>query len=645
MAIKILSNETIQKIAAGEVVENPYSVVKELVENSIDSGATNIKVEIKNAGKKEIMISDNGSGIDENEIELAFTKHATSKLDKFDDIYSLFSFGFRGEALASVSAVSKIDINTRTKESELGTHCYLENNKIIRKNKIGMNYGTTIYIRDLFYNVPIRKKFLKSDVYESSIVTNLMYSFALANQNISFKFVKDGKSVFETNNKNTFEENILEIFDSEFLKSLIPIKIDDVDYKIKGFITNNTYYRSNRNLQFLFVNNRYVFDEKIRSIMEKSISTILPKGKFPGFILFIDVKPNLIDVNIHPNKKKIKFIFEDKLMNLLNSNILDIVLKNTTSSYILAKEKNREEVLFEEKNEVKEIKEEKEEKIIEEIFVDSENTENIKKEEKIEIVEDKKEEIEVTDDYVVKDPILQFSYDDLFSLSNEKISKVKENEEIVYDLEKVEEKIETQIPKLQVELIEKEKVRSLLTYKNLGVIFEKYILLSDNFELLVLDIVNAKYRIMFEKFLDDYKNLKITKQMLLFPIVLELNELEFDNFKRVKNDILNLGFDIDIFDDNSVIIRNLPRDFSENIDKEDIRYIINEFSNRSGLSEEEKIFNMVLKNRIKVENITDFEINEILTELSKFDYEYNLFGKNIISKITKDEFKKLLSKG
>lgn len=640
MAIKILSNETIQKIAAGEVVENPYSVVKELVENSIDSGATNIKVEIKNAGKKEIMISDNGSGIDENEIELAFTKHATSKLDKFDDIYSLFSFGFRGEALASVSAVSKIDINTRTKEAELGTHCYIENNKIIRKNKIGMNYGTTIYIRDLFYNVPIRKKFLKSDVYESSIVTNLMYSFALANQNISFKFVKEGKTVFETNNKNTFEENILEIFDSEFLKSLIPIKIDDVDYKIKGFITNNTYYRSNRNLQFLFVNNRYVFDEKIRSIMEKSISAILPKGKFPCFILFIDVKPNLIDVNIHPNKKKIKFIFEDKLMNLLNSNILDIVLKNTTSSYILAKEKSREEVLFEEKNEVI-----KEEKIIEEIFVDSENTENIKKEEKVEIVEDKKEAIEVTDDYVVKDPILQFSYDDLFSLSNEKISKVKENEEIVYDLEKVEQREETQIPKLQIELIEKEKVRSLLTYKNLGVIFEKYILLSDNFELLVLDIVNAKYRIMFEKFLDDFKNLKITKQMLLFPIVLELNELEFDNFKRVKNDILNLGFDIDIFDDNSVIVRNLPRDFSENIDKEDIRYIINEFSNRSDLSEEEKIFNMVLKNRIKVENITNFEINEILTELSKFDYEYNLFGKNIISKITKEEFKKLLSKG
>lgn len=215
MSITLLSDETIKKIAAGEVVENPYSVVKEIVENSIDSGATNIKVEIKNAGKKEIIISDNGSGIKEDEIELAFTKHATSKLKNFDDIYSIFSFGFRGEALSSISSVSKVSINTRTKDTDYGIHCYLEDNKILKKNKIGMNLGTTIYIRDLFYNVPIRKKFLKSDVYESSIITILMYSFAIANQNIEFKYIKDGKTIFETNKKNTLKDNITEILGSD----------------------------------------------------------------------------------------------------------------------------------------------------------------------------------------------------------------------------------------------------------------------------------------------------------------------------------------------------------------------------------------------------------------------------------------------
>lgn len=632
MAIKILSNDTIQKIAAGEVVENPYSVVKELVENSIDSGATNIKVEIKNAGKKEIMISDNGSGINENEIELAFTKHATSKLDKFDDLYSLFSFGFRGEALASISSVSKIDINTRIVDSELGTHCYIENSKIIRKNKIGMNYGTTIYIRDLFYNVPIRKKFLKSEVYESSIITNLMYSFAIANQNISFKYVKDGRIIFETNNKNNFNDNILEIFDMEFLNSLIPIKIDDVDYKIKGYITNNTYYRSNRSLQFLFVNNRYIYDDKIRSVMEKSIISILPKGKYPCFILFIEVNPNLIDVNIHPNKKKIKFVFEDKLINLLNSNILDIVLNNTKSPYLLSKEEKTESILFEEEK-----KELSNEKIFEEIFIDNEKFSEVKNK----VIETDEFESNVDS---IKPPILDFTYDDLFSLSEEVISEVKESEDFIYNLEKIETE---QVKKedIQIELLKKEKNRSLLSYKNLGLVFQKYVLLSDENELLVVDIVNSKYKILFEKFLEEFRNSNLTRQVLLIPIVLELTELEFEKLNKFKGEFLNLGFDIDIFDENSVIVRSIPRLFDDKIDKEDIRYIINEFSNINYLTTEEKIFKIVLKNRIKIKNLSEFEINELLSDLSKYDYDYNLFGKNIVFKISSDDFKKLLIKG
>lgn len=628
MAIKILSNDTIQKIAAGEVVENPYSVVKELVENSIDSGATTIKVEIKNAGKREIMISDNGSGIDEDEIELAFTKHATSKLDKFDDIYSLFSFGFRGEALASVSAVSKIDINTRTKDSELGTHCYLENNKVIRKNKIGMNYGTTIYIRDLFYNVPIRKKFLKSDVYESSIITNLMYSFALANQNISFKFVKDGKTAFETNSKNSFNENILELFDLEFLNSLIPIKIDDTDYKIYGYITNNNYYRSNRNLQFLFVNNRFVYDEKIRNILEKSISSILPKGKFPCFILFIDVNPNLIDVNVHPNKKKIKFIFEDKLINLLNSNILDIVLKNTKSGYLTAKEESEDKVLF---------VEESRKNVVEEIILDDEDnnyTENTTK------------EIEFDENYNSNSPISNYTYDDLFSITEKDLNKVRESEAEIIEFHEDELKVdEKKAIGEQFDLFEKDEVRSLLTYRKLGTIFDKFILLSDSDELLVINIKNAKYRIIYEKFLSEYKNKKIEKQMLLFPIVLELNEFEFENFTKIKTEIIELGFDVDIFDDNSIIVRTLPRILDDKIDKEDIRLLINEFSKAKDLSLEEKIYSMVSKKRLKINDLSNFEIEELLKDLSDYDYEYNLFGKNIVFKITSEEFQKLVMKG
>lgn len=614
MAIKLLSEETIQKIAAGEVVENPYSVIKELVENSIDSGATNIKVEIKNAGKKEIMISDNGCGIDESDIELAFTKHATSKLDKFDDIYNIFSYGFRGEALASISAVSKIDINTRTKDKEFGIHCYLENNKILRKNKIGMNLGTTIYIRDLFYNVPIRKKFLKSDVYESSIITTLMYAFAIANQKVSFKYVRDSKVIFETNEKNSLKENISEILGNEISNNLIPIDIVDSDYKIYGYITNNHYYRSNRSYQFLFVNGRYIFDEKIRNIIEKSISSIIPKGKYPSFILFIEVNPNLIDINIHPNKKKIKFLFEDKLINLLNSKILDIILDNTKSNFIVAKEV-KEEILFEEK-------------IIDE-----------------ELDDDTSELITYDDNYETNDIVSKFSYEDLFKIKKEEVSTINESDAIENYV--IEEKEVKTIPIVEQIILDKnfeKESKSLTDYKILGQFFLKYLLLSDNEELVIIDLLNAKYRLLYEEIFNGYRNNNINKQLLLFPIILDLNEYEMNIFNTIKDKLYTLGIDADIFDENSIAIRTLPNQF-DNLDKEDIRFMITELLVENKEAFESKIYNMIYRKKIHLkENLSDFEINELLVKLSCIDSNLNFFDKKIVRKISNLDFEKIFFK-
>lgn len=616
MSIKLLSEDTIQKIAAGEVVENPYSVIKELVENSIDSGATFIKVEIKNAGKKEIMISDNGCGIEEDDIELAFTKHATSKLNNFEDIYSILSYGFRGEALASISAVSKVDINTRTKNSEFGIHCYLENNKIIRKNKIGMNLGTTIYIRDLFYNVPIRKKFLKSDAYENSIITTLMYSFALANQKISFKYIKDSKVVFETNEKNTLKENIKYIFKDELYKNLIPIDINDSDYKIYGYISNNHFYKGTRSSQFLFVNGRYIFDEKIRNIIEKSISSLIPKGKFPAFIIFIEVNPNLIDINVHPNKRKIKFVFEDKLLNLLNNNITDIVIDNTTSDFISSKEEQKEKILY---NEEKNTKNDNstDEDIVETIIYD--------------------------EDYSVKNIINKFSYDDLFKVNQDDIQTINEDDNIEnYIIE--EEKVEIDPILTQIQLDQKENTaKNILDYNLLGMIFSKYILLSDKDELIILDILNAKYRILYENLLNEYNNHTVTKQILLFPIILELNEYEMNVFNDIKTNLDDLGIEADIFDEDSIAIRTMPNLLNNNLDKEDIRAMFNEILLKNNDAFENSLYKMICKKRINV-NLTDFEINELLVQLSKINLDINFYDKKILRKISKEDFEKLFFK-
>ena len=615
MAIKLLSEDTIQKIAAGEVIENPYSVIKELVENSIDSGATTIKVEIKNAGKKEIMISDNGCGIEENEIELAFTKHATSKLNNFEDIYSILSFGFRGEALASISSISKVDINTRTKNSEFGIHCFIENTKIKRKNKIGMNFGTTIYIRDLFYNVPIRKKFLKSDAYESSIITTLMNSFALSNPNISFKYIKDSKVVFETTGKNELKDNIKYIFKDDFYKNLMAVDINDSDYKIYGYISNNHFYKGSRNCQYLFVNGRYIFDEKIRNIIEKSISTLIPKGKFPSFVIFIEVNPSLIDINVHPNKRKIKFIFEDKLLNLLNNNITDIVLKNTTSDFISLKTELNDKILYINDN-IKKLPEEND--IVETIVYD--------------------------EDYNDQNIINKFSYEDLFKVKNDDIKTINEKddtESYIIDNKTIEK---TPI-KEQIKFTNDSKndSKNILDYKLLGKIFEKYILLSDYDEFIIIDILNAKYRLLYENLLNNYYKQTITKQLLLFPIILELNEYKMTIFENIKDKLDNLGIEADMFDEYSIAIRTMPTELNDNIDKEDIRAMFDELLLKDNRVFDESLYKIVCKKKINT-NLTDFEVQELLMNLSKINIDINFYDKKILRKVSKLDFEKIFFK-
>lgn len=615
MAIKLLSEDTIQKIAAGEVIENPYSVIKELVENSIDSGATTIKVEIKNAGKKEIMISDNGCGIEENEIELAFTKHATSKLNNFEDIYSILSFGFRGEALASISSISKVDINTRTKNSEFGIHCFIENTKIKRKNKIGMNFGTTIYIRDLFYNVPIRKKFLKSDAYESSIITTLMNSFALSNPNISFKYIKDSKVVFETTGKNELKDNIKYIFKDDFYKNLMAVDINDSDYKIYGYISNNHFYKGSRNCQYLFVNGRYIFDEKIRNIIEKSISTLIPKGKFPSFVIFIEVNPSLIDINVHPNKRKIKFIFEDKLLNLLNNNITDIVLKNTTSDFISLKTELNDKILYINDN-IKKLPEEND--IVETIVYD--------------------------EDYNDQNIINKFSYEDLFKVKNDDIKTINEKddtESYIIDNKTIEK---TPI-KEQIKFTNDSKndSKNILDYKLLGKIFEKYILLSDYDEFIIIDILNAKYRLLYENLLNNYYKQTITKQLLLFPIILELNEYKMTIFENIKDILDNLGIEADMFDEYSIAIRTMPTELNDNIDKEDISAMFDELLLKDNRVFDESLYKIVCKKKINT-NLTDFEVQELLINLSKINIDINFYDKKILRKVSKLDFEKIFFK-
>lgn len=285
--IKILSKDTIQKIAAGEVIERPFSVVKELVENSIDAKATEIKVEISEGGLNYIKVTDNGCGISKSEVEVAVKRHATSKLDNFNDLYNISSLGFRGEALASITSISKTTIETKTKDDNIGSSFKFESSQLVSRSDIAKNNGTSIIVEDLFYNIPVRKRFLNSTISEANAITSIMYRLAIGNNNIGFTYVKDDKEVFRTIKGQGLKSNLSELFGFEFTKELLEIDIDKKDFSIKGYISNNRYYRSNRSMEYIYINGRYVKNSDISNAIEKAYGSLIPNGRFPAFQLFL----------------------------------------------------------------------------------------------------------------------------------------------------------------------------------------------------------------------------------------------------------------------------------------------------------------------------------------------------------------------
>ncbi|WP_237036349.1 DNA mismatch repair endonuclease MutL [Mediannikoviicoccus vaginalis] len=340
--IKILSKDTIQKIAAGEVIERPFSVVKELVENSIDAKATEIKVEISEGGLNYIKVTDNGCGISKSEVEVAVKRHATSKLDNFNDLYNISSLGFRGEALASITSISKTTIETKTKDDDIGSSFIFESSQLVSHSDIAKNNGTSIIVEDLFYNIPVRKRFLSSTISESNAITSIMYRLAIGNNDIGFTYVKDDKEIFRTIKGQGLKSNLSELFGFEFTKELLEVDIDKKDFSIKGYISNNRYYRSNRSMEYIYINGRYVKNSDISNAIEKAYGSLIPNGRFPAFQLFFDIKPNLIDVNIHPNKEKVSIVILDDIKNSINKELPRILNESKNLLNLSVQDKDEE---------------------------------------------------------------------------------------------------------------------------------------------------------------------------------------------------------------------------------------------------------------------------------------------------------------
>lgn len=325
--IVLLDDLTINKIAAGEVIERPASVIKEMVENSIDAGANNITVEIKNGGISFIKVTDNGKGIAQDDLEIAFERHATSKIRTADDLDVVTSMGFRGEALASIAAIANVEMVSKTEEQQVGYKVVVEAGDILSKEEIGCQKGTSITVRNLFFNTPVRYKFLKKDYTESGYIEDVITRIALVNPNIAIKLINTGKTVIQTNGNGDIKSVIYSIYGKDVATGVMPVEYAYDDIQVSGVIGKPEIARSNRSNQLFFVNKRYIKDKTLSAATEQAYKGLIPIGKFGFVVLNITMNPAKVDVNVHPAKLEVRFEDESKIFQSIYHAIKDTLLK------------------------------------------------------------------------------------------------------------------------------------------------------------------------------------------------------------------------------------------------------------------------------------------------------------------------------
>lgn len=582
MPIKKLDRNTVEKIAAGEVIESPFSIIKELVENSVDAGSKNITVEIKNGGKSYIRVTDDGSGIAREEIELAFEKHATSKISNFDDLYTIASLGFRGEALASIASVSKVVAISKTEDSEIGCKLDLSSRKS-KKSSIATNKGTSIIVEDLFYNMPVRRKFLKSDMAESNKISRLMYAFAIGYKNISFKYIKDDRIQFQSNPNFDLKVKISDLLDNLLEENLIDFKAENFSYRIEGEIGLPYYYRGNRSMQYIFVNDRLIEDEEITKIIEYQYQGLIPQGRFPAFFVFIYTDPKNIDVNIHPNKKVIKYSYEDELLELISSEIKKILKSNKDIKSINIKESDKKEIL-----DFTDYKAILDKYSPSEMVVREEGNFYNKNDDNKDFFEDDKDFDFLNDNEIIKE------------------------EPFIKDI-------------------------NIPIYKTS--VFRRYSIFEDKEKIYILDHRKAEEKIKMKEFIKDFKNSKVSSQLILNPIKVNLNKLDIDKFNSKKDLFKKLGFDIELLSDSSLLIREIPTIFDI---PEDNNFFYEILDIDNNLNDEilTKRLRSLVKNLSfrKGHDINKKEAEELYKKLMNEDNPYKTYdGKaTIISLVDKD---------
>lgn len=654
--INILDDITINKIAAGEVVERPSSVTKELIENSIDANSTQIVIDITDGGKKQIRITDNGSGILSSEVDKSFLRHATSKIKEIDDLYDLYSLGFRGEALASIASVSRLEMITKTKEEPIGTKVILEGGKEILKEPVGTKNGTTIIIKDLFFNTPVRQKFLKSTHAETINISDLINKLAIGNTHIQFKYINNGKLMLNTPGDGKLLSVIRSIYGKEIVENLIEIDEKGECCSLSGYIGNNNIYRSNKNLQHIYINNRFVKSKIILDAINEAYKSIIPINKHGVCFLNINIHPTKIDVNIHPTKMEIKFENDKDLYieirDLLKRKLLNTALIGKYESY------DRKPIISESKETYLEKKEETSNTVIpnkinktmpiEELddnnkfmsFEEALSKENNKKDNKESLNSvDKKEDIKLQPleskkgEYFIDGNIdlsKSFTFDELEYLSN---VDNKSN-----DIEIIKEE----------NPIKNENRFSITDFRVVGSILNTYIVLEKNDSMYLLDQHAAHEKVLYEEYMKKFKNHKIDMQMLLDPIVVEISNVDMLKVESNLDLFLKFGFEIELFGNNHIMIRGVPTIFGN---PESEKFILQIIDNIEDLKNSydlkgDKFASMACRAAIKAnDKIHTMEMKKLLSQMELCENPFTCpHGRPTIVEISKKEIEKMFKR-
>ncbi|MBS5789120.1 DNA mismatch repair endonuclease MutL [Fusobacterium sp.] len=644
--IKVLDESVSNMIAAGEVVENPASMIKELLENSLDAGSKNIKIDVKNGGK-HVIISDDGKGMSQEDLLMSVERHATSKIRKKEDLYNLFTYGFRGEALSSIAAVSKMILSSKDEESSIGSTVNVSSGKITGLKEVQRNRGTTIEIKDLFFNTPARLKFLRKATTEYMNIKDIVIQEALGNADIAITLILDDKVSIKTTG-NGLDNAVVEIFGNNVLKNCKKFSM--------GYLGNGFLYRSTKDSIFTFVNGRMVKSKLIENAVIDGYYTKLMKGKYPFAIIFLEIDPQEVDVNVHPSKKIVKFsdekfIYEKILREIENTFERDDKFVSPTfeekqedNSFLDFAEFSKFVPLKAENKQFEDIEVEKYERVEKaDNKVEIKESTNLEKDISRTLKTDKKSPVK-------NKKIEEFGTKFEINERENRFNWLEEEKKEENTIENIEEEkpIKEDINNKKIEIKDNnfQKKNKKIAFKVLGQIFNSFILVERDGILEIYDQHIVHERILYEKLKEEYYSSEVSSQQLLVPIRILVDprerELVFENIESFGK----FGFEIDEFGDNEILIRAVPimnfRDSIENIFRE---ILMNLRENKSKDIRENIIISMSCRGAVKAnEKLTQDEMEIMVEKLHEIGEYTCPHGRPIIIKITMNDLEKLFKR-